>query len=106
MRLVIEGAGPAVPKADPALLKAVARAHRWFAELASGQIASVGEIADREGVSGRYVRCLLPLAFLSPDIVEAIANGGQPVDVTAETLTRHLDLDLDWAAQKSALGFA
>ena len=106
MRLVIEGAGPAVPKADPALLKAVARAHRWFAELASGQIASVGEIADREGVSGRYVRCLLPLAFLSPDIVEAIANGGQPVDVTAETLNRHLDLDLDWAAQKSALGFA
>jgi site-specific DNA recombinase len=47
----------------------------------------------------------MPLAFLAPDIVEAILAGTQPVELTAETLTRHADLPLSWADQKRSLGF-
>ena len=46
----------------------------------------------------------MPLAFLAPDIVEAILAGTQPVDLTAETLTRR-DLPLSWSEQKSLFGF-
>jgi site-specific DNA recombinase len=47
----------------------------------------------------------MPLAFLAPDIVEAILAGTQPVDLTAETLTRRADLPLSWSEQKSLFGF-
>ena len=47
----------------------------------------------------------MPLAFLAPDIVEAILAGTQPVDLTAETLTRRADLPLSWSEQKSLFGY-
>jgi len=35
------------------------------------------ELAEREGVDDRYVGCVPPLAFLAPEIVEAIAHLSQ-----------------------------
>ena len=107
MRLVLAGATnvAAAPKPDPALIKAVVRAHRWFDDLVSGRARSLGDIAKAEGVSDRYVSHLMPLAFLAPEIVEAILAGTQPVDLTAETLTRRTELPLPWAKQKAQMGF-
>src|SRR6516162_9672052 len=39
------------------------------------------------------------LAFLSPDLVEAILQGRQPVELTASRLTE-LDLPLEWIEQR------
>src|SRR5271169_1006655 len=72
MRLVIEGNRAHAPRADSALLKAVARAHQWSEDLLMGRAQSVKEIAEREGVADRYLRRLMRLAFLAPAIVEAI----------------------------------
>jgi len=103
MRLVLDSSGPGTAKPDPALIRAVARAHKWFDDLASGRANSIHAIAKAEGISGRYVARLLPLAFLAPKIVEAILSGHQPVDLTAEVLTRHTDLPFDWSEQKILL---
>ena len=54
-------------------------------------------------MSDRYVSSLLPLALLAPEIVDAIAAGRQPPDLTAHRLIRSLDLPVDWAAQKRLL---
>jgi hypothetical protein len=43
------------------------------------------------------------LAFLAPPIVDAIADGRQPPDLTMERLTRRTVLPLDWDAQKRLL---
>jgi site-specific DNA recombinase len=52
------------------------------------------------------VSWLIRLAFLAPDIVEAIIQGNRPPELTAQTLiTRRIDLPLQWQAQKSALQF-
>ncbi len=91
MRLVIDGHGPASPKADPILLKAIARARGWFDDLVTGRALSLAAIAAREGITDRYVSHLLPLAFLAPDIVEAISVGRQPVGLTVEALVRRID---------------
>jgi site-specific DNA recombinase len=104
MRLVI-GGGVSTQKTDPALLKAVARGHKWFEELVSGRAAFTREIAAREGVNERFVRRLIPLAFLSPAIVHAIAEGRHPADLTGEALSRGIDIPIDWAKQNAALGF-
>jgi site-specific DNA recombinase len=105
MRLVIEGgsANPTTP--DPVLLKEIRRAHRCFEALVSGQVGSVAELATLEEISDRYVSSVLPLAFLAPDIVEAIAAGRQPSDLTAHRLIRAVDLPIAWSAQKQLLGF-
>ena len=104
MRLVI-GGGVSTRKTDPTLLKAVARAHKWFSELVSGRAVFTREIAAREGVNERFVRRLIPLAFLSPAIVQAIAEGRQPADLTGEALSRGIDIPVEWAKQNAALGF-
>jgi hypothetical protein len=44
-RLVIPGEDVAVPRRDPALLRALARGYQWFGELASGRAASTKQIA-------------------------------------------------------------
>jgi len=44
------------------------------------------------------------LALLAPQIVEVIADGRQPQDLTVEMLTRRTVLPLNWDAQKRLLG--
>jgi site-specific DNA recombinase len=104
LRLVLKGEATAVRRTDPALLKAVSRGHRWFAELASGRAASTIELAKREGLNDSYVRRLVRLKFLSPTIIEAICAGWQPADLTAQKLTRGSDVPLGWCDQQRAIG--
>jgi site-specific DNA recombinase len=104
MRLIIKGNGAPVPREDLALLKAMARAHQWFEALVSGRARSVEEIADCEQGGARYVRRLTRLAFLAPKIVEMIAAGRQPPELTAEALAERIDLPPLWTAQEEAVG--
>jgi hypothetical protein len=90
------------PKCDPALIKAIARGRLWFEELATGRARSLHELATREGITRRYIRRLVNLAFLSPPLVEAILQGRQPIALTATQLTE-LDLPLDWSEQRRLL---
>jgi hypothetical protein len=106
MRFIIEGPSASPTNADPVLLKEIRRAHRCFEALVSGQVRSVAELATVEGISDRYVSSLLPLAFLAPEIVEVIAAGRQPPDLTAHRLIRTVDLPIAWAAQKQLLGIS
>ena len=89
-------------RCDPALIKAIARGRVWFEELATGRARSLQELAKRDGISRRYIRRLVGLAFLSPQLVEAILQGRQSVELTATRLTE-LDLPLDWTEQHKLL---
>jgi site-specific DNA recombinase len=103
MRLIIEGAAGPTSNLDLGLVRIVARAVRWFEDLASQRENSLTEIAAREGVTDRYVGQLLPLALLSPDIIEAIAAGIQPPHMTAKRLiARAGRLPLEWSEQARA----
>ena len=103
MRLIIDGDATPAARIDPPLLKAIARAYRWSDDLVSGRMRSIGEIAKRERLIGRYVRCVMRLAFLAPRIVEAIAEGRQPADLTTVAMTQRIDLPPLWSAQERAL---
>jgi len=46
------------------------------------------------------------LAFLAPSIIEEIARGHQPPELTAQALsTRRGELPLSWQVQRELLGF-
>jgi len=100
MRLIING-GDEPRKPDPALLKAIARARGWFEELASGRVQSLNEIARRQGLAKRYVTRLTKLAFVSPTLADAIAEGRAPAEFNLQMLMDgRVELPLDWTAQK------
>ena len=62
-------------RADPAMVKALARAFRWKRMLDGGRYASISEIAVAETIDRGFVGSILRLTLLAPDIVEAILNG-------------------------------
>ena len=88
-------------RTDNTLVKALARAFRWKRMLGSGEFATIGELADREGIAPSYMTRVLRLTLLAPDIVEAILDGRQGPEVT---LARVLEpFPVEWAKQKVQL---
>lgn len=80
------------------LLKAIARSQRWMDSILNSTYASFNDIALAEGLAERHVRRLAVLAFLSPNIVRAIADGTAPADLTVTSLTQALPHV--WSAQE------
>jgi site-specific DNA recombinase len=85
------------------LLKAIARAHCWFDDLKAG--SSYKTIANREGIDQRHIARTIRLAFLAPNITEAILKGREPQDLTTDRLLRLPKLPIDWQTQRELLGF-
>ncbi len=90
------------PLVNKSMIKAVARAIKWDQEIRAG--ISLRHIAKREGLSASYVTRIMPLAFLAPDIVQAIFEGRQPLGLKVKALSANLPLA--WVDQRLALGFA
>jgi ABC transporter len=89
------------PESRDALLTAIAKARGWIDDIRLGRIASFAGIAEREAVSERHIRLLAPLAFLSPRIIAAIADGTAPADLTVTGLAKALPYS--WAEQERAI---
>src|ERR1700752_4212286 len=106
IRMVINGTDPFAAKPDVRLIKLLLRAHRFNATLAQGEGVPFAVLAEREGVSRSYFTRLVRLSYLAPDITEAILDGRQPPDLTAEKLLDHSRLPLAWHDQRIVLGFA
>ena len=90
-------------RAAPSLLKAIARAHDWRERIMNGSAHGRRSIAQQTGLDERYVRRVFECAFLAPDIVEAILDGRQPHDLTAQKLWSALPTN--WVEQRKRLGF-
>jgi hypothetical protein len=104
LKLVVAGEHARMHSVDTTLVAAVAQGHRWFEELRSGSVRSIGDLTRRHGVHQADVSRALPLSFLAPDIVQAILEGRQPVELTAARLKR-TRLPHTWAEQRQVLGF-
>ena len=85
---------------DRTLLKNVARGWAWFEELKAG--TTMRAIAKREGVTQRRVARLVDLAFLAPDIIQAVVEGRQPVPLTTDSLIKSPHRIL-WVEQRAWL---
>src|SRR5215210_8289633 len=76
---VRDGSEAALPtRADPALVKALARAFRYQRLLNVGRYASISEMAAGERIERGYLSSLLRLTLIAPDIMEAILDGRPP----------------------------
>lgn len=84
------------------LLTAIARSRRWIETITNDIALDFDALAKREKFAERHLRFLAPLATLSPRIIEAIADGRAPADLTITQLAR--TLPLSWAKQEQQLG--
>ena len=90
---------------DLNLVDLIARANLYVTKLTDGAERSIADVAIHCGVHRADISRILPLAFLSPRIIDAIVTGTQPADLTASTLARAIDLPLGWHDQEAALRF-
>ena len=97
-RLVIGGIERLSQGVDPALVKLLSRAVTWWESIETGE-SSIERIAKHERLSERYLRDILQLAFLAPEIVEGIVRGGQVEGIHWDALMCHPVLPLRWRQQ-------
>jgi hypothetical protein len=86
-------------RADPAMVKALARSFRWKQMLDTGRYASISEIAAKEKIDRGYVGTILRLTLLAPDIIEAILDGRQPLGIGLPSLLK--PFPVDWHQQRT-----
>ena len=85
----------------PSLVRAVARAHDWMDRILSGEVLNQNALAKQTGFDKRYISRIIPLAFLAPDITEAILDGKQNPNLSLEKCV--CEISFDWALQRTAL---
>jgi hypothetical protein len=85
-------------------VEALARAFRWQRMLDEGRYGSISEMARAERIERGFMGRVLRLALLAPDIVEAVLNGTQGVEVSLPPL---LDgVSVVWGEQRSGTAAA
>jgi len=83
---------------------AVARAHRWKDLLAGGTYATMNDLAERLDLDRAYVRRLMNLTLLAPDLVEAILDGDEPSGLSLVSLAE--SIPMAWEEQRRGFGAA
>jgi hypothetical protein len=68
------------------LVKIVARAHDWYQRIIAGEIRTIGQLAQKSGLTRRYVRRVLQCANLSPQIIEGFLAGKHPPNLTVKEI--------------------
>jgi hypothetical protein len=102
---LLVGSTLAADRSDPSLVRLIAKAWALREALVTSSAPSLTAFAATQGISQSYATRLVRLAWLAPDIVEAILEGRQPKGVTATALMHDTRIPTDWQDQRRALGF-
>jgi hypothetical protein len=86
---------------DDAIIKAIARAHRWRSTIEKGEYASITELARDRKVNQSYACRLLRLTLLAPDIIERLLDQRSGSTLTLQDLMK--PLSPDWSEQRVVL---
>ncbi|MBX9591107.1 MAG: recombinase family protein [Hyphomonadaceae bacterium] len=97
-RILDDGsAGP-----NPALMRALGRAHEWRGWIEQGEAMSYRAIAKKAGVTSSYVQTILPLAFLAPSLTRELLDGRRQLSGQLMIRMRR-GIPADWAQQTDRL---
>jgi hypothetical protein len=78
---------------DNAMVKLLARGHRWHRKLFDGTHASIEDLAKSENISPLFASLILRLAYLSPSTVETILDGKCPAHLTMKDLMKPFPME-------------
>jgi hypothetical protein len=78
------------------------KALTWNEALLNGKVSTLTALAEKEKVAQRYICDLIKLAYLAPDVMEAIIEGKIPAGLTLDRLKK--GYSMDWYKQRQLLG--
>lgn len=85
--LIINTENKLTSRPNPYLINAIVKSHYWNKLLLEGTVKSVKEIQELEGLTDNtYIKDILKLKFISPNLTEQILNGTQPKDLSVQKL--------------------
>ncbi len=91
------------PTTTLALQNALKKGLAWNHALITGQVSNLKMLAKQENVTHRYISRLIKMAYLSPDIMEAIIKGDIPPTLSVERLRENVPFK--WGEQRQKYGF-
>jgi len=107
MKLVVAGkSGRTLDCPNPVLISTIVKANSWWTKLTCGEATSIRDLVTQVGTNERYVAWVLRLKHLPPDMIEAILDGRQPKEWTADTFIEARKFSHDWNGQRRLFGFA
>ena len=83
---ITDGVAPITTRADPALVKALARAFWYQRMLDQGRYGARTEMEAAEKIDRGYLGRLLRLTLLAPETIAAILDGTQDSELTLPSL--------------------
>lgn len=89
------------PRVDDAMVKALALAFRWRKVLDEGAHATLEDLARAKSLAPSYVSRVVRLTLLAPEMVGAILDGRQAVELQLDDLLK--GFPLAWQGQCQAL---
>ena len=99
-------AGKGKPKAslmDRVLIRHINQAFEWNEQILQGKYKSIRHLAMHERYDEAYIRRIIKLRFLAPDILEKIAVGDMPTKLSMRKMTD--GFTSDWQEQREKFGF-
>jgi hypothetical protein len=85
----------------PSLVKAVARARGWYERVISGEVGTMGGLAQQSGLTATYTKRILQCALLSPQVTESILSGKHRFHLTLHELLQNIPIA--WEEQDKLL---
>ena len=77
----------------PSIVKAIARSRDWYERIIAGEFGTIEQLAQKSGLTKRYVRKILQCAHLAPKITEALLAGKHPSSLTLKKVLSGVPLD-------------
>ena len=103
-KTIIPSGKQIIQRPNHKIIKLITDAQKWSNDLKSGKFQSVAEIAEKNNIDKSILARCSRLAYLAPDIVDAIIEGRQPSTLTVTMLRRLKDLPVEWEEQRKLLG--
>lgn len=103
-RLVFLSSKDKPERRDARLIKALGHGLDFWGRMLADPHLTAKDIGLKEKLDARYVGRTLGLAFLAPDLVEAMAHGRQPEGWSAERVLRLEEMPLSWVEQRWMFG--
>ena len=86
VRLIIGDTSLTTDASRKAILKAIARARRWYEQITTGQASSIEQLAGMHGVSPRFIHMHMKLVPISPQSVDSYMTKPELMPISLDDL--------------------
>ncbi len=97
LRLIVGNTNITTHASRQAILKAIARARRWYEQITTGEASNIAELAGTHGVSPRFIRMQIKLVQLSPQSIERLMTRPESLPLSLDDLLT--TIPMNWNAQ-------